>query len=193
MVGSLWFLGPNSPEFLWTALIKYNVFSKFSFVNSCKYVNIEYKPASLVAQMVKNLPAMQETRVWSLGWKDPLEKEMANPLQYSCLENSMDRGAWMQSMGLQKVRHDWAMDTFFSFKNISTEMDFRFSISVFHSVRLLFVNSLESQPFQALLEHDITQHNSLRPLFLTMSGNLFSKNFTPAALFLTECHRMSSV
>jgi len=41
--------------------------------------------------MVKNLPEMQETWVWSLGWEDPLEKEMAN---YSCLENSMDRGAW---------------------------------------------------------------------------------------------------
>ena len=33
--------------------------------------------ASLVAQMVKNLPAMQETWVPSLGWEDPLEKEMA--------------------------------------------------------------------------------------------------------------------
>ena len=33
--------------------------------------------ASLVAQMVKCLPAMQETRVQSLGWEDPLEKEMA--------------------------------------------------------------------------------------------------------------------
>ena len=33
--------------------------------------------ASLVAQSVKNLPAMQETQVQSLGWKDPLEKEMA--------------------------------------------------------------------------------------------------------------------
>ena len=33
--------------------------------------------ASLVAQMVKNLPAMQKTWVWSLGWNDPLEKEMA--------------------------------------------------------------------------------------------------------------------
>jgi len=32
--------------------------------------------ASLVAQMVKNLPVMQETRVQSLGWKDPLEEEM---------------------------------------------------------------------------------------------------------------------
>ena len=33
--------------------------------------------ASLVAQTVKRLPAMQETRVQSLGWEDPLEKEMA--------------------------------------------------------------------------------------------------------------------
>ena len=33
--------------------------------------------ASLVAYMVKNLPAIWETRVWSLGWEDPLEKEMA--------------------------------------------------------------------------------------------------------------------
>ena len=33
--------------------------------------------ASLVAQMVKKLPAMQETRVQFLGWEDPLEKEMA--------------------------------------------------------------------------------------------------------------------
>ena len=35
------------------------------------------KRASLVAQMVKRLSAMQETRVRSLGWEDPLEKEMA--------------------------------------------------------------------------------------------------------------------
>ena len=33
--------------------------------------------ASLVAQTIKNLPAMQETQVWSLGWDDPLEKRMA--------------------------------------------------------------------------------------------------------------------
>ena len=47
------------------------------------------------AQTLKNLPTMQETEVRSLGWEDPLEKEMGNgnPLQYSCLENPMDRGA----------------------------------------------------------------------------------------------------
>ena len=42
----------------------------------------------------KNLPVIQEMWVQSLGWEDPLEKEMATPLQYSCLENSMDRAAW---------------------------------------------------------------------------------------------------
>ena len=45
--------------------------------------------------MAKNLPAIQETWVQSLGQEDPLEKEgNGNPLQYSCLENSVDRGAW---------------------------------------------------------------------------------------------------
>ena len=47
-----------------------------------------------MAQLVKSLSAMRETQVRSLGREDPLEKEMATPLQYSCLENSMDRGAW---------------------------------------------------------------------------------------------------
>ena len=46
--------------------------------------------ASLVAQTVKNPPAMQETWVRSLDWEDPLEKGKATQLQYSCPENSMD-------------------------------------------------------------------------------------------------------
>ena len=49
---------------------------------------------SLAGQRVKNLPAMQEIRVQSLGCEDPLEKVIGNPLQCSCLENAMDRGAW---------------------------------------------------------------------------------------------------
>ena len=49
--------------------------------------------------MVKNLPAMQETWVSSLGWEDPLEKGTAGyPLQYSGLENPMDRGAWQATV-----------------------------------------------------------------------------------------------
>ena len=46
-----------------------------------------------MAQTVKRMPTMWETRVQSLGREDPLEKEMAPP-QYSCLENPMDREAW---------------------------------------------------------------------------------------------------
>ena len=42
----------------------------------------------------KNPPAIQETRIWSLHWEDPVEKEMVIPLQYSCLENPLDKGAW---------------------------------------------------------------------------------------------------
>ena len=44
--------------------------------------------------MVKNLPAMWETWVQSLGWENPLEEG----LQYSCLENLMDRGAWQATV-----------------------------------------------------------------------------------------------
>ena len=42
-----------------------------------KYTQHVYNGASLVAKMVKNPPAMQETQIRSLGWKDPLEKGMA--------------------------------------------------------------------------------------------------------------------
>ena len=45
---------------------------------------------SLVAPLVKNLPATRETWVRSLGWEDPLEKRTATHSQYSGLENSMD-------------------------------------------------------------------------------------------------------
>ena len=45
--------------------------------------------ASLIAQLIKNLPAIQEAWVRSLGWDDPLEKGTGYPLQYSGLENSM--------------------------------------------------------------------------------------------------------
>ena len=50
--------------------------------------------ASLVAQMVKCLSAMLETWVWFLSWKDSPGEGNGNPLQYSWLENPMDRGAW---------------------------------------------------------------------------------------------------
>ena len=46
------------------------------------------RQASLVTQIIKNTPVMQETQVQSLGQEDPLEKGMTTHSQYSCLENS---------------------------------------------------------------------------------------------------------
>ena len=63
---------------------------------------------SLVAQIVKSLPAMQETWVQSLGWEDPLEKKMATHSSILAWEIPwMEEPGWLQSMGSQRVRHDW--------------------------------------------------------------------------------------
>ena len=62
---------------------------------------------SLVAQMVKHLPTMQETWVQSLGWEDPLEKEMATHSSTLAWEIPwMEDPGRLQSMGLQRVGHD---------------------------------------------------------------------------------------
>ena len=63
--------------------------------------------ASLVAQLVKNLPEMQETPVQFLGWEDPLEKEKATHCSILAW-----RIPWLcKSMGSQRVRHNWATFT----------------------------------------------------------------------------------
>ena len=67
----------------------------------------------LVAQMVKNLPAMQEIWVWFLGWEDPLEKGMATHfsiLAWRILQTEETSG--LQSMELQRVKHNWVTNTF---------------------------------------------------------------------------------
>ena len=62
---------------------------------------------SLVAQMVKNLPVMQETRVQSLGWEDPLEKGMAtHPSIRAWRIPWTEELGGLQSMGLQRVGHN---------------------------------------------------------------------------------------
>ena len=66
-----------------------------------------YTMYSLVAQMVKNLPAMQEIWVQSLGWGRSPGEENGNLLQYFCLEKPKDRGTWQATIpGSQRVRHD---------------------------------------------------------------------------------------
>ena len=66
----------------------------------------KYK-ASLVAQTVKRLPTMQETRVQSLGWEDLLEKEMATHFSILAWKIPwMEEPGRLQSMGSQRVGHD---------------------------------------------------------------------------------------
>ena len=61
-----------------------------------------------MAQMVKNPPAVQETRTWSLGWEDLLEEEMSTHYRILAGESpwTEDPGG-LQSVGLQRVGHDW--------------------------------------------------------------------------------------
>ena len=62
---------------------------------------------SLVAQTVKCLFTMRETRVQTLVWEDPLEKEMANYSSTLAWKIPwMDKHGRLQSMGSQRVRHD---------------------------------------------------------------------------------------
>ena len=61
----------------------------------------------MVAQVVKNPPAMQETRVPSLGWEDPLKKEMATHSSILAWRIPWtEEPSGLQSMGLPRVRHD---------------------------------------------------------------------------------------
>ena len=67
----------------------------------------------LLAQTVKNLPAVQETQVWSLGQEDPLEKGMAthSSILAWIIPWTEDPGG-LQSMGSQRVGHNWVTNAF---------------------------------------------------------------------------------
>ena len=75
----------------------------------CKYRILR---AFLVAQMVKKLPSMQEMWIWSLGWGEPLEKEMA--IHSSILAWRIpwsEDPSRLQSTGSQRTGHDWVTNT----------------------------------------------------------------------------------
>ena len=88
----------------------YNIVSVSGIQHSDSYIHVRVcvyyiNGASLLAQTVKNPPAMQEKQVQSLGWEDPLEEEMAMHSSYSCLGNPMDRGDWRATVhGVAKSR-----------------------------------------------------------------------------------------
>ena len=78
-------------------------------------MDVFLRPSSLnraLPQIVKNPPAIQETQVWSLGWEDPLEKDMATHssiLAWRIPETEVPGG--LQFVGSQSIRHDWATNT----------------------------------------------------------------------------------
>ena len=84
--------------------------SQFSLIKFSPSSQDPFQYEHMVTQLVKNLLAMWETWVRSLGWEDPLEKGTANPLQYCGLENPTDRKepGGLSSMGSQRVGHNWA-------------------------------------------------------------------------------------
>ena len=78
----------------------FHVFPYFHF-----HVGFHTTGASLVAQSIKNSPALQETWVQSLGQEDVLEKRMATYSNILAWKTSMDRGAWRATVhGITKSR-----------------------------------------------------------------------------------------
>ena len=71
---------------------------------------LQYSWVSLMAQTVKNLPAMQETWVRSLGWKDPLEEEMATHSSILAWRIPMDRGTWRGTIHSVSKSWTWLSD-----------------------------------------------------------------------------------
>ena len=69
---------------------------------------LQYSWASFLAQLVKNMPVVRETWVWSLGWED-LEKGMATHSSiYARRPSWTEELGRLQSMGSERVRHNWA-------------------------------------------------------------------------------------
>ena len=93
------------PIFVFTVFTSKREWREGEVQSWCEFSRVIW--ASLVAQMVKNLPAMQETQVRSLGQENPLEKGMATHssiLAWRILWTEKPGG--LQSMGSQRVRQD---------------------------------------------------------------------------------------
>ena len=73
---------------------------------------LSWDHASLIAQIVKNLPVMWKTQVWSLGWEDPLEMGMATHSSILTWKIPWtEEPGGVRSIGSERVGHDWAANT----------------------------------------------------------------------------------
>ena len=102
--------------------------------------------ASLVAQMVKNLSAMYETRVLSLGWEEPLEKGMATHSSILAWKIPWtERPGRLQSMDSQRARDNWTTNTF----TFMITLNAHYTIDMYHYLK----NS--SLPFKLSKPHSL--------------------------------------
>ena len=96
-----------------SCLSSYELWSLFPQFSKTPIICVVPK-SFLVAQMVKNLPAMQESRVHSLGQEDPLEKGMATHSSILAWRIPWsEEPCGLQSMGLQRVRQNWAANMYY--------------------------------------------------------------------------------
>ena len=103
----------------------------------------------LEAQMVKSLPAVWETRVWSLDGEDPLEKEMATHFSILAWKIPwMEEPGGLQSMGSQRVGHGWAASL--SFHGTAVKQLLIFTVGFENPVRKTLVPHTFQEGWQAL-------------------------------------------
>ena len=98
----------------WTILkMKFSYVQKVWMLNFSSGLNylLHLVDNFLMGHMVKNLPEMWETQVQSLDWEDPLEKEMVTHSSILAWRIPEEESGGLQSMGSQRVRHDWVTNT----------------------------------------------------------------------------------
>ena len=104
----------NMPNILKTVLcfFKEDFWITSMFIDLFTHTLLQLR-VSLVAQMVKNLPAMWEAQVWSLGREDVLEKGKATHASILAWRiPPTEEPGKLQAMGSQKVGHDWEINNF---------------------------------------------------------------------------------
>ena len=99
--------------YLATTEITWNLNNNLYLIIYKNNIMLLYYWASLVAQLVKNVPAVQETWVRSLVWEDPLEKKMVTHSSILAWKISWtEEPGGLQSTGSQRAGHDWATNTY---------------------------------------------------------------------------------
>ena len=171
-------------------LIKTLYFILFYAIFYCYLFRLSYR-ASLVAQQVKMQPAMWETRVWSLGWEDPLEKGKATHSSiltwrispWCHKESDMTKQLSLSFHTQKQGSHHYPLVTPLYRMKIPCESEFHvvfpllFFIFLFSPRTLL--NNVFTILFHYLLPFSKQLHNSVFPkLFIFLNKTLFQVPFT---------------